>query len=123
MRRILVILLPALAVTAAGVSLASCSSSRVEGTLTGTLEAVGDVRGDNPRPISGQITLHGESGNIATITLGANGRFSVPLAVGTYALSAWSPHYEGGTAECRALEPVSVTKGDTSTVHVECREK
>ena len=75
-----------------------------------------------PRDLSGQITLHGSSGNIATIAVGANGRFSVPVAVGTYTVSARSPQYEGGTADCNASGPVTVTKGVTSSVEVDCQE-
>lgn len=123
MRRVSLTSLSLLAFTAAGMSLASCSSSPATGTLTGTLQAVGGPAGVGPRPLSGQVTLHGSTGRIYTITLGANGRFSVHPAVGTYTVSGRSPQYEGGTADCQASRPVTVTKGVTSSIKVDCQEK
>jgi hypothetical protein len=116
-----------LPVMAASVSLASCSSPNgppgPTGTLTGTLQAVGGPPGDGPRPLSGQITLHGSSGHITGITVGANGRFSAPVPVGKYTVSGQSPQYKGGAADCHASGPVVVTKGVTSSVEVDCQEK
>jgi hypothetical protein len=126
-RRKCLTLLSLFAVMAASVLLASCSSpegpSGPTGTLTGTLQAVGGPLGDGPRALSGEVTLHGSSRRITGITVGANGRFSVPVAVGTYTVSGRSPHYEGGTAVCRASRPVVVTKGVTSSVEVDCQEQ
>jgi hypothetical protein len=76
-----------------------------------------------PRALSGQVTLYGSSGKIASITVGANGRFSVPATVGTYTVSGQSPQYKGGTADCHASEPTTVTKGATTKVDVDCREE
>ena len=127
MRRKSVTLLSLLPVVVAPMSLASCSPPTgppgPTGTLTGTLQAVGGHLGASPRALSGQITLHGSSGNIATVTVGDNGRFSVPVAVGTYDVTARSPQYEGGTRRCKALGPVTVTKGVTSSVEIDCQEK
>jgi hypothetical protein len=75
-----------------------------------------------PRALNGQVTLHGTSGHITGITVGANGRFSVPVAVGTYTVSGQSPKYEGGAAICRASGPVVVTRDVTSRVEVDCQE-
>jgi hypothetical protein len=112
---------------AALVSLASCSSPNgppgPTGTLTGMLQAVGGPPGIGPRGLYGQVTLHGSSGHITGITVGANGRFSVPASVGTYTVSGRSPRYEGGTAVCRASGPVVVTKGVTTSVEVDCQER
>ena len=125
MRRKSLTLLALLPVMAASVSLASCSSPDgppgPTGTLTGTLQAVGGPPGVGPRALSGQITLHGSSGHITGITVGANGRFSVPVPVGTYTVSGQSPQYEGGTGVCRASGPVIVTEGVTSNVEVDCQ--
>ena len=125
MRRASLILL---AVMAAGLTLASCSSPTgppgPTGTLTGRLQAVGGPPGAGPRALTGQITLDGRNGTSKTlITVGANGRFSVPVTVGTYIVTGQSPQYEGGTASCQASGPVTVTKGVTSTVKVDCQEK
>ena len=127
MRRSSLTLLSLLPVIAASVLLASCSSPDgppgPTGTLTGTLQAVGGPSGVGPRALSGQITLHGSSGHITGIAVGTNGRFSVPVSVGTYTVSARSPQYEGGTAVCRASGPVVVTKGLTSSLELDCQEK
>ena len=58
-----------------------------------------------------------------SISAGTNGRFSVPVAVGTYTVTGRSPQYEGGTADCQAPGPVTITKGVTSRVEVDCQEK
>ncbi len=93
------------------------------GTLTGMLQAVGGPAGVIPRALSGQVTLHGSSGHITGITVGADGRFSVPVSVGRYTVSGQSPQYEGGDAICHAAKPVTVTKGVTTNVRIDCAEK
>jgi len=126
-RRKSLTLLCLLAVMAASLSLASCSSPNgppgPTGTLTGTLQAVGGPPGDGPRALGGQITLHGPRGHLTGITVGADGRFSLPVGVGKYTVSGQSPQYQGGTADCRAPGPVTVAKGVTSRVEVDCQEK
>jgi hypothetical protein len=125
-RRSSLTLLCLVPVLAASVLLASCSSPDAPpgptGTLTGTLQAVGGPSGVGPRALSGQVTLHGSNGRRDIISVGANGRFSVPVPVGTYTVSGQSPQYEGGAAACKASEPVTVTKGLTSSVKVDCQE-
>ena len=117
-----------LASLVASVSLASCDLSSPTGppgptgTVTGTLQGVGGTPGVRQRALSGQVTLHGSSGKSPTITVGANGRFSVPATVGTYTVSAQSPQYKGGTADCHASGPITVTKGATTKVDVDCQE-
>jgi hypothetical protein len=125
-RRKSLTLLSLLLVIAGSLLLAGCSSPTSPpgptGSLTGTLQAVGGSPGDAPRALSGQITLHGSSGHITGITVAANGRFSVPVPVGKYTVSGRSPQYKGGTADCHASGPVTVTEGLTSSVKVECQE-
>ncbi len=129
MRRKSLTLLALLAITAASVFLAGCDLSSPNGpsgptgTLTGALQAVGGPAGLSPRLLSGQVTLRGSGGHLTGITVGANGQFSVPVSVGTYTVSGQSPQYEGGTAKCHASGPVTVTKGVTSGVKVDCQEK
>jgi hypothetical protein len=74
-RRTPLTVLTALAALCAGVSFAGCSSPPNEGTLDGTLQALGGPAGTGPRPLSGSVTFHGSDGNIATIDLPASGRF------------------------------------------------
>jgi hypothetical protein len=114
--------LTALAALCAGVSFAGCSSPPDEGTLDGTLQAVGGPAGREPLPLSGSVTFHGSDGNIATIDLSANGRFSAHLPVGRYTVAGRSPQFEGGGEECEASEPVTVTKNVTSRVRIDCQE-
>ena len=121
-RRAPLTVLTALAALCAGLSLAGCSSPPDEGTLDGTLQAVGGPTGTGPRPLSGSVTFHGSDGNIATIDLSANGRFSAHLPVGRYTLAGRSPHFRGGTGECEAAGPVTVTKNVTSRVEIDCQE-
>ena len=93
------------------------------GTLIGTLQAVGGPQGASHRPLSGTITATTSNGGILTVPVGAGGRFTAQTVVGTYTVSARSPQYEGGKAECHATRPVTVTKGVTSTVEVDCQEQ
>ncbi len=114
--------LTALAALCAGVSFAGCSSPPDEGTLDGTLQAVGGPAGTGPRPLSGSVTFHGSDGNIATIDLTATGRFSAHLPVGRYTVAGRSPRYKAGTRECQAPGPVTVTNDVTSRVDIDCQE-
>jgi len=115
-----------ISVMATSVLLTSCSSPNgppgPTGTLTGTLQAVSGLPGDAPRALSGEITLHGSGGHLSGITVGANGRFSVPVPVGSYTVSGQSPQYKGGTADCHASGTLTVTKGVKSSVAVNCQE-
>lgn len=123
-RRISLILLP---VMAGGMTLAGCSSpngpSGPLGTVAGKLQAVGGSSSTGPQALAGQITLHGPNGLKFSITAGADGRFSAPVTVGTYTVTARSPQYEGGSTDCTAPAPVTVTQGVTSSVEVDCQEK
>ncbi len=121
-RRAPLTVLAALAALCAGVSFAGCSSPPEEGTLDGTLQAVGGPAGTGPRPLSGSVTFHGSDGNIATIDLSANGRFSAHLPVGRYTVAGRSPQFKGGSGECQASGPVTVTNDVTSRVEIDCQE-
>jgi hypothetical protein len=125
-RRSSLTLLSLLPVMGVSVLLASCSSPDgppgPTGTLTGMIQAVGGPSGAGPRALSGQVTLHGPNGHITSMTVAANGRFSAPVPVGKYTVSGQSPQYQGGTADCRASGPVTVTQGVTSRVEVDCEE-
>jgi hypothetical protein len=114
--------LTALAALCAGVSVAGCSSPPNEGTLDGTLRAVGGPAGTGPRPLNGSVTFHGSDGNIATIELSDNGRFSAHLPVGRYTVAGRSPQFEGGAGECQAPGPVTVTNDVTSHIDIDCQE-
>ena len=121
-RRAPLTVLTALAALCAGVSLAGCSSPPDMGTLDGTLQAVGAPAGTGPRPLSGSVTFHGSDGNIATIYVSANGRFSAHLPVGRYTVAGRSPQFKGGAGGCQAPGPVTVTTDVTSRVEIDCQE-
>jgi hypothetical protein len=121
-RRAPLTVLTALAALCAGVSVAACSSPPNEGTLDGTLLAVGGPPGAGPRPLNGSVTFHGSDGNIATIDLSADGRFSAHLPVGRYTVAGRSPQFQGGAGECQAPGPVTVANGVTSRVEIDCQE-
>ena len=114
--------LSALAALCAGVSFAGCSSPPDEGTLNGTLQVVGAPPGAGPRPLSGSVTFHGSDGNIATIDLSANGRFSAQVQVGRYTVAGQSPQFKRGDGECLAPGPVTVANEVTSRVVIDCQE-
>jgi hypothetical protein len=121
-RRAPLTVLTALAALCGAVSCAGCSSPPDEGTLDGTLRAVGGPTGTRPQPLSGSVTFHGSNGNIATIDLSANGRFSVHLPVGRYTVAGRSPQFKGGAGDCQAPGPVTVTNVVTSRVEIDCQE-
>ncbi len=121
-RRAPLTVLTAIVALCAAVLLAGCSSPPLEGTLDGTLQAVGGPAGTGPRPLSGSVTFHGSNGNIATIELSANGRFSAHLPVGRYNVAGRSPQFDGGTGECQASGPVTVTNDVTSRVAIDCQD-
>ena len=121
-RRAPVTVLTALAALCAGMSLAGCSSPPDKGTLVGILQAVGGPAETGPRPLGGSVTFHGSDGNIATIELSANGRFSAHLPVGRYTVAGRSPQFDGGAGECQAPGPVTVTNDVTSHIEIDCQE-
>jgi hypothetical protein len=128
-RRNILTLLALLALTVASVLIAGCDLSSPTGppgptgTLTGRLQAVGGPSDASPQPLGGQITLHGSNGHITAITVGVNGRFSAPVTVGKYTVTGQSPQYESGAGKCHASGPVTVSKGVTTSVEVDCQEK
>ena len=75
-----------------------------------------------PRPLSGSVTFHGSDGNIATIDLSADGRFSAHLPVGRYTVAGRSPQFQGGTGVCQAPRPVTVANDVSSRVAIDCQE-
>ena len=75
-----------------------------------------------PRPLSGSVTFHGSDGNIATIDLSADGRFSAHLPVGRYTVAGRSPQFKGGTGVCQAPRPVTVANDVSSRVAIDCQE-
>jgi hypothetical protein len=121
-RRVRLTVLSALAALCVGTLFAGCSSPPNEGTLDGTLQAVGGPAGSGPRPLSGSITFHGSDGNIATIDVSTNGRFSAHLPVGRYTVAGQSRQFKRAASACQAPGPVTVTNDVTTRVDIDCQE-
>lgn len=93
------------------------------GVLTGTLEAVGGPAPGVAHPLPGTITLSDPQLPATTITVGPDGKFSVPVIAGSYTITGRSPKYQRGNATCSAPGPVNITLGATRQVTVTCQEK
>lgn len=125
LRRVALLLLALVAIGIASAKLLTAFLPRSfsMGTLTGTLQTVGGPSGSGPRPRSGMITAKTSNRGVLTFPVGASGHFSVQAVVGTYTVTARVPQYGGGTVTCHASGPVTVRKGVTSTVKVDCQER
>lgn len=98
----------------------SPSGASTEATISGHLLAVG---GPAPaRPIPGRVQVVHEA-SWQYVNVGSDGAFSIALTPGTYHLTATSPLYNSGHAICNALQPVTVSAGQTVTADVLCQEK
>ena len=119
-----VVAVPAVGVLAAACSGGGCSSGPVptDGTLSGVLQAVGGPAPGNPRPLPGTIQLRDQNGRaVSSAIAGADGKFSVRVAAGTYVVTGRSPLYQGGRVDCQATGPVSVSSGKMTRVVVSCQ--
>jgi hypothetical protein len=92
-------------------------------TLSGTFQAVGSPGDVAPRLLSGTVTAETSGRGLMTFPVGTDGRLTVHPVVGTCAVSGLSPQFERDKAECHATGPVTVTKGVTSRVTVDCQER
>ncbi len=116
------------AVLGALVFLAGCAagSPQADGTVTGTLEAVGGPVASpapgTPRPLPGTITLRSPEGTTFTATATSDGTFSIGVPAGSYTATGRSPLYQSGAVDCQASGPLTVTAGATSWVDVTCQE-
>jgi hypothetical protein len=91
-----------------------CSAPPAIALLTGSLQG----GGFGLRPLSGTVTAQTRAGGSATAIVGANGRFSMRLPIGTYTVMGRSPLYQEGAAECLAAHPIVVTKKATIAVNI-----
>jgi len=98
------------------------TASRAQGNITGHLLAVGGVAATS-RPLSGKVELIGPNAAWRDIAVQADGAFRFTTAPGTYGLTGTSPLYNRGHALCRALQPVSVSGGETVKADVLCQER
>jgi hypothetical protein len=68
------------------------------------------------------VTLTGPGVHQA-IAVGADGRYSVRVPAGTYAVTGRSPLYQDGAAACRAAALATVTSGHRTEADVLCQLK
>ena len=100
------------------------------GTIAGRLTASGGPVG-GLRPLPGIVTAlpTGGTGTVRSraksyrAPVGPDGRYSISVPVGTYAVTGRSPLYQNGSRDCLARKPVVVTKGRVSRANVVCIEK
>ena len=105
----------------AAVFLAGCSGpSPADGTLAGHLYGVGGPAPGLPRAWPGTVTLTGP-GVHQDVSVGTDGRYSVTVPAGRYAVVGRSPLYESDAALCRATGVATVTSGHTTTANVLCQ--
>jgi hypothetical protein len=112
--------------TAVVIGLGSCgATSRTsgEGTVRGSLVAVGGLAGTTPRPLRGTVTFDGAGGRSYVTNAGPGGRFSVRVPAGSYSATARSPQYQGGLVACRAEGRVTVRDQAPRYVTVGCQER
>lgn len=111
-------------VVAAGV-LTGCSTGAAHGTIIGTLVAVGGPAPGLPRPLPGSVRLtnmHTHASKV--VTVGVDGRYSLPIAPGSYTLTGKSPQYNSGQSyDCQAQRAAVVVSSKTTTSDVYCEEK
>ena len=99
---------------------AACHNHGNTGTVTGHLFAVGGPAPGLPRPLPGSVLVSGQ--DEFRVTVGSDGRYSVPVPEGTYEVSGRSPLYQGGHDVCHATSRVAVTTDSVSTADVFCQE-
>lgn len=114
----------AFAGTAVDVTRAAASSSAARGTLSGHLFMVGGPAAAgataSPLAVDGTVVATGPGG-AHTATAGADGRYTLQLAPGTYTVTGTSPQYDAGKRACTADGAVSVVAGEQRTVDVYCQ--
>jgi hypothetical protein len=96
------------------------------GSISGTLEAVGGPprpTGSSAagRPLPGQVTVTG-AGHTYAVVVGQTGQYSLSVPPGTYTITARSPLYQSGAADCRAQNPATVAADRNVQADVACQE-
>jgi hypothetical protein len=87
------------------------------GTIQGRLV----LDGMSVRPVNGSVVLDGPAHYV--VTVGTDGTWTAEVVPGTYVIVGTSPKYNSGSAECRAIAPVSVAAESAVHATVRCVEK
>lgn len=86
-----------------------------EWVVHGTFE----TEGSPAQPLSGVVTFRdGSTGQTATVTVGASGKFSLGLAAGTYTATGQAKHND---PPCSAPVTVTVRAGQLTRVSLICK--
>lgn len=114
----------AVAVVVAGV-LTGCSTRAAHGTILGELAAVGGPGPGLPRPLPGSVRLTNTRTHASkVVTVGVDGRYSLPIAPGSYTLTGKSPLDNSGQSyDCHAQRAAVVVSSKTTTSDVYWQEK
>lgn len=100
----------------------TANTGRGQGTIAGTLEAVGGPAPGTPRPLRGTITMTNTlTGHTITQAVGAAGTFSVSVPAGSYTITGRSPLYDNGTVDCTQAGTTTVTPNSTSRATITCQ--
>ena len=92
------------------------------GTLKGILEVAGGPSPGSPRPLNGTVSIQSARGEVMTLKVDPDGKFSARVHDGSYTVTGRSPLYGGGKANCESSGSVIVTGGATTRVVVTCQE-
>ncbi len=100
------------------------TTASTTGTIAGQLLAVGGPAGTPNRPLAGTVSVTNiQTRHRQSVSVGADGRYSVRLAPGTYLVEGRSPSYGDGAYPCQVAGPVHVTADATARSDVTCQEK
>ncbi len=102
----------------------ACSSgiSHGLGTMAVQLRAVGGPASAAPRALPGVVSLRSATRSCDFVLAQAK-KTMIGIEPGTYEVTGHSPEYQGGNAECRADQAVTVRPGRLTTIIVVCAEK
>ena len=97
-------------------------SAATSATLTGHLLEVGGPAPGSARPVSGSITLDGPVSR--HVTVGPDGKYSVVVPVGTYAVTGAMGDDASSSVGCRTIaDAVTLAAGETVAADVICSVK
>jgi hypothetical protein len=104
--------------------------------VIGTLRMVGGPAGASADAVAGTVTAAADSAGTLPVhcstMVGADGRFALVLAPGTWRLTGRSPSFNGGTVDCAGERVVVLAqqpgppidwKRGTSVVNVDCQRR
>src|ERR1700686_1556937 len=96
------------------------NTARYHSAVTGQLLITGGPAPGTPRPSDGEVTAKNASGQTFSTSVPSNGRFTLQLPVGRYALTGSSPEFGNGQYKCIALSSVTVPKDKSIHKNVYC---